>query len=160
MKNQSGIWIGGGVILVAAVILLFVFSSPAPTPANTTANGGSATSTQTNTPSQNTGSTGSVGIKPVVVTTGFASVTSTTAVVVGTVVPESSETTYWFQYGTTLDFGSATETKVVAPGTVAIGAAAYITGLTPNTQYYFRIAAKNSAGIIYSGPYRLLTNAK
>lgn len=94
MKNQSGIWIGGGVILVAAVILLFVFSSPAPTPANTTANGGSATSTQTNTPSQNTGSTGSVGIKPVVVTTGFASVTSTTAVVVGTVVPESSETTY------------------------------------------------------------------
>lgn len=162
--QQKTVWITGIILVVIAVIVLFYFSSKAPVAASTPGTGDTAATSTTADTSSATGDTtapaGTVGMKAVVTVTGFASVTSNTAVVVGTVIPEGSKTTYWFQYGPTLNLGSSTEENMVPAGTATVGAAAYIKGLLPSTQYYFRIAAKNAAGIVYSGPYNFITNAK
>ncbi len=162
--QQKNAWIIGIILVVIAVIVLFYFSAKAPVETSTSGTGDTTATSTTSELGTNTVDTtapaGTAGKKPVVTVTGFASVTNNTAIVVGTVIPEGSKTTYWFQYGPTLNFGSSTEENMVPAGTATVGAAAYIKGLLPSTQYYFRIAAKNAAGIVYSGPYNFITNAK
>lgn len=117
-----------------------------------------------NSGARDTGGTNSSGLiagaRPVVETTGFASVSSTTAVVVGTVNPRGAATTYWFEYGPTTNFGQVAETTAVGAGSRVAGAAAYITGLKPNTQYYFRVGAQNAHGRVYGAVYSFITAAK
>lgn len=162
--QQKTAWITGIILVVIAIFVLYYFSAKAPVDATTAPGGDTSAVSSTTDSGSNAGNvaapTGTVGRKPVVTVTGFASVTNNTAVVVGTVIPEGSQTTYWFQYGPTLDLGSSTEENMVPAGQATVGAAAYIKGLKPSTQYYFRVAAKNAAGIVYSGPYNFITNAK
>jgi len=126
-----------------------------PAPAGTNAAG---TPAGTNT----TGASGNVGTqsKPVVATTGFASVSSTTAVVVGTVNPQGSQTTYWFEYGPTLSLGSRVDTTMASASFQEVGASGYLTNLKPNTTYYFRLGATNAYGTVYGSPYNFITLAK
>ena len=100
------------------------------------------------------------GARPVVQTTGFASVASTTAVVVGAVNPRGAATTYWFEYGPTISFGQIAETSTAGSGSTLVGAGAYLTGLKPNTQYYFRVGAQNAHGRVYGAVYSFITAAK
>lgn len=169
MEDTQALWRWVGTIIVLIIVALVAYAliaggrqAPATgtaastTPAEeaaagTPARGGTAAAT---------GGTPVPGRPPVVKTIGFASVSSTTAVVVGTVVPESAETTYWFEYGPTLDFGLAVDARSAGAGTKEIGAAGYLTGLTPGTEYYFRIGAQNAYGRVYGGPYKFVTAAK
>jgi hypothetical protein len=155
MKQSSGIILGAIVILVIVVGALYLYGG---SPSTSGTGPGSATASTTG-GSQNPGG-GYASVKPVIETSGYAAVSSTTAVVVGKVIPGPNGTQYWFEYGTTIDFGSSTPVTNAAPSENTIGAGGYLKGLKPSTQYYFRIAAKNSAGIVYGGPYRLLTSAK
>lgn len=154
MKQQTA-WIWGLIIVIIAGILLYNFYTPStPSPATDT----TATSTDTS-GGTNNGTTAMTGAKPVVNTTGFASVSSTTAVVVGTVIPNGAATTYWFEYGTTMNYGSSVDAMSAPASYKELGAAGYLTGLEPSTEYYFRIGARNAYGTTYSGQYKFITKA-
>jgi uncharacterized repeat protein (TIGR02543 family) len=89
------------------------------------------------------------GSAPTVTTSAATSVTSTTATVNGTVNPNGSSTTAYFQYGTTISYGSTTASQSMGSGTSAVAASANLTGLATGVTYHFRIVATNSAGTSY-----------
>jgi hypothetical protein len=83
---------------------------------------------------------------PTVTTGGAANVTFSGATLTGTVDPNGAVTTYQFQYGTTIAYGSATPLATVSgngPRTVT----ADISGLAPVTVYHYRLIAKNRRGL-------------
>lgn len=166
MPRTSLIWLAVGLVAVVIAIVLFVTSmAPGATPPEAVGQEDSvpmaSTTPEPARPTPPAPSGGTAGApaakKPEATTIGFASVSPTTAMVVGTVVSNGSDTLYWFEYGTSLDFGSATPVKTVAASASTEGVAAYLTGLAPNTQYYFRLATKNEGGFTYGGPYSFVT---
>lgn len=86
--------------------------------------------------------------------TGLASPIATTAATLnGTVNPEGSDTTYYFQYGTDTSYEINGAPGIVPASPTAIGsesiplaATAEATGLQPNTTYHFRLVATNAGG--------------
>jgi hypothetical protein len=88
------------------------------------------------------------GNPPIVTTSSASSITSTSATLSGTVNPNSLSTNAWFEWGTSSDLSSfsSTNSQSIGSGTSAINVTANLTGLTPNTTFYYKIAAQNSAG--------------
>ncbi|MGH2918320.1 MAG: hypothetical protein ACRDLS_06945 [Solirubrobacteraceae bacterium] len=84
--------------------------------------------------------------KPTVTTGGATKITSTTARIVGTIIPNGAKTTYRFHYGTSTLYGTSTPIKVAGSGTTKVTVRADITGLAPNTRYHYRLVARNSKG--------------
>jgi len=152
MQKNYALWIVGAIVVIGIGYVLMQGGTPSagtPAPGVTDTTAGGATET-----------TPRSGAKPIVTTIGFASVSTTTAVVVGTVIPGGVQTTYWFEYGPTPSLGFKEETESASASWKQLGAAAYITGLKPGTQYYFRLGAKNAYGTVYGAPYNFITEAK
>ncbi|MBI5047873.1 MAG: fibronectin type III domain-containing protein [Deltaproteobacteria bacterium] len=84
------------------------------------------------------------GIKPTAVTGSATNITSNSATLNGTVNPNGVATGAFFQYGTSTAFGYTTSSQVVGSGTNSVNVTANLSGLSPNTVYYFRIVATNS----------------
>ncbi len=63
----------------------------------------------------------------------------------------------WFEYGTTMNLGYATQRNVASYNYGSFSST--VGGLTENTVYYFRAAAQNNQGTIYGGTYAFRTNA-
>lgn len=81
------------------------------------------------------------------VSTGAASaVTYGTATLNGAIDPHGSNTTYYFQYGTTRAYDAQTALADAGAGTRAIKVAAAVSGLQPLTVYHYRLLAVNAAG--------------
>jgi multidrug efflux pump subunit AcrA (membrane-fusion protein) len=80
------------------------------------------------------------------VTTGSASVTGSSITLSGTVNPNSSDTTYYFEWGTTGSLNGRTATIDAGSGTTASQVSATVSGLKPATSYGFRLVATNSYG--------------
>jgi parallel beta-helix repeat protein len=81
------------------------------------------------------------------VTTGSASqVTSSSATLNGTINPNGAGTTYYFEYGTTTGYGSATASASAGSGTSDVSVNAAISGLSSGSTYHFRLVATNSGG--------------
>ena len=69
---------------------------------------------------------------------------SSSALLSGTVGPEGARTRYWFEYGSTEALGQSTPGGEVPAGTgEAKITPETISGLTPDTVYYYRLRAKN-----------------
>ncbi|MDP1707316.1 MAG: fibronectin type III domain-containing protein [bacterium] len=152
MNKNHAFWIVGAIIIIVIGFVLFR-QSPVPS--------GTSTTDVTNTSTTNgTANTATGGARPTASATAFASVSSTTAVVVGNIVPGGKQTTYWFEYGPTASYGFFVNMATVDASWKTVGVAAYITGLKPGTSYYFRLGAKNSYGVVYDGPYNFITSAK
>ncbi|MDX6310053.1 MAG: hypothetical protein QOI06_3099 [Nocardioidaceae bacterium] len=83
---------------------------------------------------------------PMVTTGGASSVTSAGATVKGTVNPEGSDTTYYFEYGTDTTYGTTTTPGSAGAGTTAQSVSAALTGLTGSTTYHYRLVATNANG--------------
>jgi YD repeat-containing protein len=66
--------------------------------------------------------------------------------VTGSVNPNGAWTTYYFEYGKTTSFGSQTATGEAGNGRAVVGAEATISGLQPNTTYFYRLVATNEKG--------------
>jgi hypothetical protein len=73
-------------------------------------------------------------------TTGAAQPGTNTATLNGTVNPQGAETQYFFEYGTTTQYGLASPTQT-ASGTADVPAQATISGLTASTTYHYRVVA-------------------
>jgi len=86
---------------------------------------------------------------PTVITGSATCVTSTSATLNGTVNPNGSSTTYYFQYGKSTGYGSTTATFSAGAGTSNVAAGVSIIGISPDTTYHYRVVAANSAGASY-----------
>jgi len=87
------------------------------------------------------------GSVPPTATTGAASGISTTgATLNGSVNPNGSDTTVYFEYGATTGYGSTTGSQGIGSGTAAVSVSAAATSLACNTLYHFRVVGSSSGG--------------
>ncbi len=70
----------------------------------------------------------------------------TEATLKGTVNPGGEATEYLFEYGTGTGYGQTTEKATVLASGGNQGVSATLKGLTPGTEYHFRLVAKNKQG--------------
>lgn len=96
---------------------------------------------------------------PSATTAAAGNVTDTAATLNGTVFPNQNETSYYFQYGTTPDYGTQTPTEGPVNGNSGKDVSAPVTGLAPSTTYHFRIVASNSAGTSFGSDATFTTAA-
>ncbi|MGE5617440.1 MAG: glycoside hydrolase family 76 protein [Candidatus Woesearchaeota archaeon] len=96
------------------------------------------------------------GLAPGVSTRAAGSVTQTAAVLGGTLNPNGRYSTYYFRYGASGSYGSATARRAVRSGRRGINLATALSGLNPGTTYHYRIYATNAAGAACS-PDRTFT---
>lgn len=97
------------------------------------------------------------GTPPSAATNAAEDVTRTSATLNGRVNPRASQTTYWFEYGTTADFGRITTLQSGGSGDASIAVSASVSQLDPQTKYYFRINAQNQYGTVNGGTQSFTT---
>ena len=85
---------------------------------------------------------------PAVATGGATKIGNSTAVLSGTVNPNGHATEYDFTYGPTTAYGATTTLHKVKAGTKAVAVSIAVSGLTPGTQYHYRIQAVSSGGAV------------
>jgi hypothetical protein len=85
--------------------------------------------------------------RPDVTTRAAANVAMQSATLTGTVNPNGGETTYFFQYGTTVLYGANTPEAGAGAGRSRVAVAADVGALAPATTYHYRLVARNARGI-------------
>jgi hypothetical protein len=91
--------------------------------------------------------TASAGPTPPSATTSSATnVAQSSATVNGTVNPNGTDTSYYFQYGTTTSYGSNTASTPAGSGSSNVPVSANLTGLASSTTYHFRLVAVSTTG--------------
>ncbi|HXR31732.1 MAG TPA: hypothetical protein VN752_11390, partial [Solirubrobacterales bacterium] len=98
-------------------------------------------------------------VPPVVTDVGAIQVTDTSARLVGTIDPRNSATAYAFEYGTTPALDSSTAPVAIGGGTAPITVSQVVSGLSPDTTYYFKLVATNEYGTTASSSKTLHTRA-
>jgi phosphodiesterase/alkaline phosphatase D-like protein len=83
---------------------------------------------------------------PAVDTGTHSHVTDTSAQLHGTINPNGSATTYYFQWGLTTAYGVESAGHSAGHGTTAVSVAITASGLIPGTIYHYRLVATNGAG--------------
>ena len=83
-----------------------------------------------------------------------ATVSNTVAQFSGTINPNGSDTTYYFQYGLEAGYGSFSTTNTIAAGASPVAVAGSVSGLTPGLFYHGRLVASNDAGIVRGNDVR------
>lgn len=94
---------------------------------------------------------------PKVNTNGAREVSYGSAVLTGSVNPNGSNTSYYFQYGLTKAYGSQTAIADAGSGTKAVAVRLPIAGLQPITVYHYRLVAVNGFGASIGDDEKLLT---
>jgi uncharacterized repeat protein (TIGR01451 family) len=85
-------------------------------------------------------------VKPSMYDTSAHSVTKTAATLRSFVDAGNSVTTYWFQYGTSRQFGKATRKRTLAASTGVKKVKVRLTHLKSHKTYYFRLVLQNAQG--------------
>jgi len=99
------------------------------------------------------------GGPPDVQTQAPTSIVSTTAVFHGLVNPRTRMTTYWFEVGTTLAYGTATNPASAGKGDKPVAVTVGIGGLQPATAYHVRLVASNDRGVSQGADVTFTTSA-
>ena len=94
---------------------------------------------------------------PTVTTGTHSHVTDTTAVLHGTVNPNGSATTYYFQWGLTTAYGVQSVAHSAGHGTKAKAVSTTATALIPGTLYHYRLIATNGAGTTIGADHTFTT---
>ena len=90
--------------------------------------------------------TTSAATKPTVLTASASGALTSSVTLSGSVNPSGSDTKYWFEYGTTIAYGSKTAVVDAGSATTASQVSATLTGLKADTEYVFRLVASNEFG--------------
>jgi hypothetical protein len=88
-------------------------------------------------------------IAPVVETGAATSVTTTEALLSGTIDPIGDPTSYHFEYGLTMSYGSrvpVTAEAIAGSNRIPRTVSRSVAGLTPGTTYHYRLVGRNGAG--------------
>jgi hypothetical protein len=85
---------------------------------------------------------------PTATTSGASAFATSSATVSGSVNPNGSTCTAWFDWGTNSALSSYTSTasQSIGSGSSDVTVSANLSGLTSNTRYYYRVAGQNGAG--------------
>lgn len=86
------------------------------------------------------------GRLPTVATRSASSIFQNVAILNGSVVPNNLSTSAWFEWGTSSSLTNSTLHQTLAGGYNSLDFSNYITGLTPNTTYYYQAVAENAQG--------------
>ncbi len=99
---------------------------------------------------------------PSVVTGDATSIQETQATLHGTINPNSWQTSYRFEYGTSTAYGTSmpVPNAVVGSDSVPIPKSVTITNLQPNTHYHYRVVGTSPAGTTYGGDRSFTTGVK
>ncbi|MFH0888751.1 MAG: glycine-rich protein [Planctomycetota bacterium] len=99
-----------------------------------------------------------------ITTNSATNINQTIATLNGTIIPIGVDTFVYFQYGTTMSYGSNTAAQNInlqsGSSTAPINLAVNVTGLSPNTTYNFRIRAivgNSYSGLVYNGSNQTFT---
>ena len=93
---------------------------------------------------------------PAVSTGGVSNITTSGAQLNGSVNPNGFSTTYHFEYGVTITYGSSTQPAGAGSGTSAVSVSAALSALTSGSTYHYRLVAASSGGTT-SGSDQTLT---
>jgi hypothetical protein len=96
---------------------------------------------------------------PTVSTSVTSNVTSSSAILYGYVNANGQDTSYAFQYGTTIAYGKQTTLASAGNGTVSIKVNQPIAGLTAHITYHYRIIATSPGGTIQGNDQAFTTPA-
>ena len=96
---------------------------------------------------------------PTVSTRAARQVSYGSATLEGTVNPQGSDTSYYFQYGLTKGYGGQTAIADAGAGTHAVGVSLPVAGLQPLSVYHYRLVAVNGKGAAIGSDRTLLTTA-
>jgi phosphodiesterase/alkaline phosphatase D-like protein len=101
------------------------------------------------------------GVNPPSVSTGAAtSITTTSAIMNGTINANGLSTTVRFDWGLTTSYGvTSSATPGVVTGITNTPVTYNPTTLLPNTTYHYRVVAQNAGGIVYGADMSFTTNA-
>jgi phosphodiesterase/alkaline phosphatase D-like protein len=80
------------------------------------------------------------------VTTGNATPSTSGAIVTGSVNPNGVATSYYFEFGTTANYGQQTPPGDAGSGTQAVAVSASVNGLKANTTYHYRLVGVGPGG--------------
>jgi hypothetical protein len=97
--------------------------------------------------------------EPAATTEAAAGVTDATAKLYADVNPYGSPTKFYFQLGSTPALGTKTDERSAGGGSVAVRVDTPVTGLKPDTTYYYRVVASNAGGQVL-GAVTSFTTAK
>ncbi len=95
--------------------------------------------------------------RPIVSTGAANAVSYGSANLTGSLNPNGSDTSYYFQYGVTQAYGGQTTIADAGAGTHTVSVTLPVTGLQPLTVYHYRLVAVNGAGPTIGGDRTLLT---
>ncbi len=94
------------------------------------------------------------------VTTGTVdNATSTGVTLTGSVNPNGAATTYYFEYGTSPNYGETTVQTSVGSGTDPVSVTYSLVGLSPGDAYHYRLVATNVDGPTYGQDATFQTSA-
>jgi streptogramin lyase len=103
---------------------------------------------------------GRVTLDPPAAITGAATaVTQTGATLQGSVDPNAAATTYWFEYGVSTQYGSATPETPAGAGDAAVLVEAALSGLEPGVTYHYRLVARSAVGTSYGADATFVSGA-
>jgi streptogramin lyase len=98
---------------------------------------------------------------PTATTEGATAVAYEEAILKGTVNPEGSATSYWFEYGETESYGTKIPVtpESVGSGTSNVSVSKLVSGLKESTEYHFRVVVENEKKETVSGKDTVFTTA-
>ncbi len=96
---------------------------------------------------------------PSATTGGASGVTATSATVAGTVNPQGQDTHYYFEYGTSTNYGAKTASTDAGSGFANQSVSAALSGLSPNTTYHYQLVATYALGMAVGGDKTFTTGA-
>jgi hypothetical protein len=82
------------------------------------------------------------------------------ATVTGTVTPSGQSTSYYFEYGTTPNYGLETFPTDAGSGVTSQSVSTNLTGLVASTTYHYRLVAVNNGGTTLGGDQSFTTTAE
>lgn len=88
---------------------------------------------------------------PLVITGTATNITPSSVTLNGSVNPNGSITTAYFEYGSSTSYGNRTQVVAAGNGASLINLTGNLSNLVPNTTYHYRVVATNSEGIITRG---------
>jgi fibronectin-binding autotransporter adhesin len=89
--------------------------------------------------------------KPVAITGNASNVTTNSARIHAMINPSGFDTSVYFDYGTSTNFGNRTVPQSLGNGFSDLQVQADLTGLLQSTGYYYQVVASNAHGIVYGG---------
>jgi hypothetical protein len=97
---------------------------------------------------------------PVAVTQPATTINSTNVTLNGTVAPGDATVSYFFEWGTTTNYGNYTATNMLSSNlTIVQPVSITLDNLSPGTTYHYQLVAYNGAGFSYGGDLTTVTLA-